>query len=105
MVVFCFLDEIFFVRRRGWTGGENSKEPVEGNSAFGRSTKEMGLGLEVGDKELEWKNGVEYGVDMGDEKLSWKSVKLTRPSRTLRGESNSISSVPRIFHISWKIWS
>jgi hypothetical protein len=59
MVDLCFLNDIFFAGRRGWTVGENNKEPAEGSSAFGRSTNDIGLGLEVGDKGLEWKNGVE----------------------------------------------
>ena len=100
MVDLSFLDAIFFIGRRGWTAGENNKEPFEGSSAFGRSINETGLGLDVGDKGLEWKKGVEYGVVKGEEKLSWKSAKLTRPSRTLRGESSSISSAPRICQIS-----
>ncbi len=95
----CFLDTIFLAGRR-WkvdcipSAGASNNDPVEGISALGRSTKDTKFGLELGDKELDPKNGVD-----GDD--GKPSGKFKRPSKKLRGESNSYSSELRTFHMSW----
>lgn len=96
----CLLDTNFLAGRRLSkedcipSAGDSNRDPVEGTSALGSSTKGTMFGLQLGDKELEAKNGVD-----GDEEKP--SGKFRRPSKTLHGESNSNSSVPRTFHISW----